>query len=115
MHADDDVYLNAGDSYDAPGVYYPKQAEPTEEELQARAAMVQSYPIMASVYEWFEMQIDGADSIQNIKMQSMTVNGVKYSREVSIEAQVLAFQLLKDMLIEKQAEFKTFAPESDDE
>lgn len=109
----EDLYPNAGDSYDTPpGAYYPglpkEREEAEKEEVAAKSA---SLPILPEIAEWFQEQIARTDSVDNIKIDEMTLNGVRYSRKLSVEAQVLAFQLLKARLIEKAKEFDDFAQE----
>lgn len=108
--SDDDLYVNAGDSYNTPvGEYYPAPpAERVEEERQERAIKAASYPIMDDLADWWKAMIDGCDDIHNIAMTDMTVNDVKYTRSVSIEAQVLAYQIVKEKLIEKYQLFQNF-------
>lgn len=109
----DDIYLNDGETYTPPGVYYPKTENPaTDAELQTQAAIAQSLPIMGEVAAWFEQEIQNCDNIHNIQVTSLTVNGVKYGRDISVEAQVLAFQLLKEMLQNKARDFESFKDEA---
>jgi hypothetical protein len=63
---------------------------------------------MDDVADWFKQAITECDSIANIEVATMTVHGVKYSRAVSVEAQVLAYHLLKEMLQDKANEFQEF-------
>lgn len=109
MPANDDIYMNEGNSYDSPGVYYPTEPEAqVEEQIAQSAPKVASYPVMDEVTAWFEQQIKECDDIHNIQVTTMTINGVKYSRTVSVEAQVLAMQLLKEKLRDKAHEFSNF-------
>lgn len=105
---DDDLYKNDGATY-TNGVYYPEvPAEQVEDEAKARGILASSYPVMDDVAEWFKQSIADCDSISNIEIQAMTVHGVKYTREVSVQAQVLAYQLLKQALEDKAKEFSEF-------
>lgn len=105
---DDDIYLRDGAAY-TNGVYYPETpVEQVEEEQKAKGIKASSYPVMDEVAEWFDAAIKECDSISNIEMQTMTVSGVKYSRATSIEGQVMAYQLLKQLLKDKAVEFEEF-------
>lgn len=106
--SNDDVYVNDGETYQDTA-YYP--TEPQEQkESQAHDAGIKaaSYPIMPELAEWFQTAITDCDNIHNIQVTAMTVNGVQYSRQISVEAQVLAYQLLKEKLQEKAEEFAKF-------
>jgi hypothetical protein len=110
---DGDIYLNDGDTYQN-GIYYPDAPEAqTAKIADEEAIKAASYPVLGKVHSWFKEQIDKSPNITNIQMTALTVNGVKYERNVSIEAQALAFQLMQQLLIEKAAEFKDFAEEND--
>lgn len=109
---DDDVYVNAGDSYDT--TYYPEAPEEQqEEERHEKMIRAASYPIMDDLADWWKDMIEGCDDIHNIAMTEMTINDVKYTRAVSIEAQVLAYQLLKEKLIEKYQMFQGFGKDGE--
>lgn len=114
MSADDDIYLRDGESYQAPGVYYPEAPEEQKAaEQDIRNIKAASYPILEDNLKWFEEAINACDNMDNIVTADMTRNGVTYSRRVSVEAQVLAYQLLKAKLQEKYAEYQEFAKEID--
>ncbi len=106
--ADSGLYPNDGDTM---GTYY--QPEIPEEQLEAeeedRKLRNAANPILDHLIEWFQDQIDAADSTDNIELDTLEVNGVKYERKTSIEAQILAYRLLKQMLSEKQGEFKAWS------
>lgn len=109
---DDDIYVNAGDSYDT--TYYPAPpVERVEEEQAEKAIRAASYPIMDSLADWWKDMISSCDDIHNISVTEMTINDVKYSRTISIEAQVLAYQLLKEKLIEKYDMFQGFGKDGE--
>lgn len=103
---DDNLYPNDGDQM---GIYFPgeplerKQARELEDSL-----LNKSLPVLDEVIEWFEDAIEEANSVDGIQTSTMSVNGVKYSRSVSVEAQVLAQQLLKQKLLDKQSKFIAF-------
>lgn len=104
----DDLYLNDGETY-TNGVYYPETPEDQkEEEVKAKGVIASSYPVMDNVADWFTNAIKECDSIDNIEMTEMTVKDIKYSRAVSIEGQIFAYQLLKELLSDKAAEFAEF-------
>lgn len=112
--SDDDVYVNAGDSYDAPGAYYPDAPEGQSERInEAKAIKSASYPVLPKLAQWFDDQVKSCDNLNNIQVDALTVNGVKYQRTVSVEAQVLAYRLLRDLLSTKAHEFKQFAEAED--
>lgn len=109
---DDDIYpgVNEGN-----GLYYPQTPAKEKQEQAAEAAKeAANYPVIAEVYEWFDEQIKNCPDIRNIQIDATTINGVKYERNVHVEAQVLAYQLLQTLLEEKRDEFKEFAKEQDE-
>lgn len=111
---DDDLYLNAGDDFQA-GIYYPSEDEEAKkEEAEQKAVQASSYPIMDDVADWFREQIEECDHLENISIDSMTINGVNYSRKISVEAQLLAFQLLKTGFTDKLTEFQEFGKNRDE-
>jgi hypothetical protein len=106
--ANDDIYVNDGQTYDT--TYYPKDdPEQVAEETADKAVKAASYPILPEIAKWFEDQIDNSSRNRNIRVEEIEINGVKFSRKVSIEAQLLAYQLLENLLTEKSHEFKDFA------
>lgn len=108
---DGDLYLRDGADYQN-GIYYPDAPEEqVEEEQKAIGVKASSYPVMDDVADWFKTAISECDSVSNIEVATMTMNGVKYSRSVSVEAQVLAYQLLKELLQDKANEFQEFGKE----
>lgn len=108
MH-DDDIYTHDGETY-TNGAYYPKKPEDqVVEDDKTDAVIAQSYPVIKDVADWFQREIAAASDIHNIQVSVMTMNGFKYSRTVSVEAQVLAYQLLQEKLAEKFQEFEMFA------
>ena len=103
-------YVNDGATYD----WQPPQPEVQQEaDKHIKAVVAPSFPIMDDVAQWFDEQIADSRDRRNIQVTALTVNGVKYSREVSVEAQVLAMELLEQKLTAKRAEWGTFG-ESDD-
>lgn len=112
--SDGDMYPNDGDSFQA-GIYYPEAPKEQTEAIAAESAAASvSFPIMAEVLDWFNRQVEKAGDINQIETKRLTINGVTYGRTVSIEAQVLAQQLLKEMLAEKAHEWERFSEEQDD-
>lgn len=94
--ANDDIYVNAGDSFDT--TYYPdpkvnEEIEETEQVKQGNRAA--SYPVMDEVADWFKREVEEAPDIFNIDPD----NGF------SIEAQVYGLQLYQKKMIEKAHEF----------
>jgi hypothetical protein len=105
---DGDLYLRDGADYQN-GVYYPEAPiAQVEEEQKAIGIKASSYPVMDDVANWFKEAIADCDSISNIETSIQTLNGVKYSRTISIEGQVFAYQLLKELLQDKANEFQEF-------
>jgi hypothetical protein len=112
--SDGDIYPNDGESFADNGAYYPDAPEEQKEEERAEVAVTAaSYPIMASVAEWFKQEILDCDDITNIQFDEITVGKTTFNRKVSIEAQALAFMLLKERLQSKFEEFKEFTPEEE--
>lgn len=105
--AGDDLYINDGASYE--DQYYDIPAERKEAEREKAAVIQSSLPVIKDVHDWFETAIDLCDSLDNIQTRQITINDVKVDVNVSIEAQLYAYQLLKQLLTDKQAEFKEFA------
>lgn len=111
---DSDIYVNPGQTESLGGDYYPGvPAERTEAEQAEAAPIAGSYPIMEDVAKWFEAQIAECDDMHNIQTSKLTVNGAVFERTVSVEAQVLAYQLLKEKLQAKFNTFKAFAEDPD--
>jgi hypothetical protein len=104
MPSDDDVYVNAGDSY-ADTDYQP---EPPKEQVNAekeeRAIARANAPIMESIDAWFLEAIRSADSVSNIDLEST----------VSVDSQLLAYQHLKKLLIAQRESWSQFVPERSD-
>lgn len=109
----DDVPMTDGESFQN-GIYYPEQpVERTNDEVSEAAIKAASYPVMGAVADWFIDAVAECDNLDNIQLRAMTINGVKVGRTVSIEAQILAYQLLKELLMDKSNEFAQFATERD--
>ena len=105
----DDVPITDGESFQN-GVYYPTTPkERVEAEVTQAVIKASSYPVMEDVAEWFKDAIFSCSAISNIQITTMDVNGIKYDRKTSVEAQVLAYQLLETMLTNKFDEFREFA------
>lgn len=115
-HADDDLYLHSGETYDGPPAYYPKEPEAqVDERRKEHTVIAASYPIMADIADWFRTEIDACDRISNIETRAISANGMHYSLKVSIEAQVLAYQLLREKLEGKLQQFAQFGKALDSE
>jgi hypothetical protein len=105
---DDQLYLRDGE-FETNGVIYAEEdRDIVEERAKQDGVLAASYPIMKDVADWFQECISECDSLTNIEMVAQTVNGVKYERTVSIEAQVLAYQLLKQLLEDKKNSWGEF-------
>jgi hypothetical protein len=108
--SDDDLYVNAGDSYDT--TYYPEEDMAVREaEVSQKALQAASFPILGDVAEWFEYQIKGCDNLDNIQFDRQNINGISVDRKLSVEAQVLAYRLLKELLSDKYDQFREFKHE----
>lgn len=99
------LYPRDGQSYDNADNYFDEPQERKEDEREETNEENYTVPFLTKIHAWFDDEIAAADSIENIKVESVTINGVVYSSAVSIEAQVLAFRLLKQKLQEKKDEF----------
>lgn len=111
--SDGHIYVNDGETFDN-GIYAPEvPIEQQEQEQEEKAVTAASYPVMASVAEWFKREIANCPNIHNIQTEAITIGETTYDRKVSIEAQVLAYQLLKEHLQAKFDEFKEFVPEEE--
>lgn len=95
-------YPNAGEAYSSD----PKVVTKAEQVDLGKVAT--SAPVLDELIEWFDVQIASADSLMNIETTKLTINGVKYERSVSIEGQVLANQILKQLLETKKADYVAF-------
>jgi hypothetical protein len=101
MNDDSMMYPSDGSSY-ADTTYQPTVPQERVEAEQKQAAILSaSYPIMASVADWFHEQALAAMDITNIDLQS----------KVPVEAQVQAFQLYQAKMIEKAREFEMYRSE----
>lgn len=106
--SDDNIYQNDGESFQN-GIYYPEAPdERREDESKELAGVSASLPIMPEIAAWFDAAVAECDNMDNIQIDEIEANGVRYHRNVSIEAQVLAYQLLKAKLTEKKLEFQDF-------
>lgn len=105
----DDIYLNDGQSFG--DEYFTIPEERQEAEQQAAAEKVASAPALEAIEKWFREQIANCDNLDNIQTRVAEINGIAVSTTVSIEGQVYAFQLLKQLLIDKHDEYKQFAKE----
>lgn len=108
----DDLYPTSSDTYEDNYYAPPVDEERIQAEQDEKAIKAASYPILADIAEWFESRINECDSIDQIQLDKMTVNGVVYERLVSIEGQLLAQRLLKTALTEKYEQFKEFKREN---
>jgi hypothetical protein len=106
---DDDIYISSSEDDSYLPDYNPK---PPEEQTVAiaeeNAAKASSYPILSDIADWFEDQISKSPDITNIAISSKTIGNITYRREIHVEAQVLAYQMLKDLLSDKYEEYKEF-------
>lgn len=83
------------------GTYYPEREDKDEPSpLRDRSS------IQKDCAEWFDRQIKFADSLDNVQVDLLEFQGIKRERRVSIEAQVLAHQMLMQMLKDKKQEFE---------
>ena len=108
----DDLYLRDG-ATETNGIYYPeKPEEQVEAEVKQKGTIASSYPIMGDVAEWFKEAIADSNDLNNIDLNKTEINGVSVS--VSAEAQLLAYQLLGQLLTDKAKEFDEFMQERED-
>lgn len=103
----DDIYINNGESY--ADEYFTQPQERTEAEEAEKAEKAASYPALESIERWFREQIEQCDSLDNIQTRVAEINGVKVESKIAIEAQVYAYQLLKQLLVDKHSEYQEFA------
>lgn len=64
-----------------------------------------------NIVSWLEEAQDYFGSIDNIQLDLMTMNGQSIERRVSIEAQILANKMARDLFAEKAREFKDYIKE----
>lgn len=98
----DDTMPNDGQAYSS-----DPRVE-TEAERKYRASLNTVAPHLDRTIEWFEEQIANTDSLANIETTALKIGDVTYTRKVSIEAQVLAQQMLAELLRTKQQEYIRF-------
>lgn len=103
---DDDLYLNDGETYQDAAYYADEPEERKEAERTAAAILTASYPVMGDVYQWFQEQIDATDSRRNIKAYA-DAHGYE------VESTARAFDIVRELLEAKQAEFEQFKAEED--
>lgn len=108
LGGNDDIYLASADE-NVDTTYYPEEdREQKEKAIETAGITAASYPIMPAIYAWFDEQAKECGNIHNVKTSSLTINGVKVSRTVSVEAQVFAYQLLEELLQDKASKFRSF-------
>lgn len=105
----DELYTNDGQSF--ADEYFDVPEERKEAEKSEAAEKAASYPALQSIEAWFKEQIALCDSIDNIQTRVAEINGVKVESKISIEAQVYAYQLLKQLLTDKHSQYQEFAKE----
>ena len=94
-----DIYPRDGETYTAS---FKKETKPKKNPLANRNT------IQEDMVNWLQQSIDFAGNIDNIQVDKVP-NGI--DRQVTIEAQVLAHKMLRDLLISKQVEFKQYLEE----
>jgi hypothetical protein len=110
----DDLYQRDGADY-TNGTYYPeKPEEQVEAEVRQKGTIASSYPIMGDVATWFKEAIADSNDLNNIDLNKTEINGVNVTMSVSAEAQLLAYQLLGQLLTDKAKEFDEFMQERED-
>jgi len=96
-----------GESFD--NTYYPEPPiEQQEAEQAEKGKKAASYPVLPEIAEWFQNRIKACDTIDNIQITTTTVNGVGYDRNMHVEAQILAYQLLKQLLEQEYHKWQEF-------
>jgi CRISPR/Cas system CSM-associated protein Csm4 (group 5 of RAMP superfamily) len=109
---DDELYVNSGEGYDTDTFYAPKPpADQVEQEVSQQAVKAASYPIMGDLEQWFADWIAECNDLDNIQFDVTNIGGVTIDRKVSVEAQILAYRLLKERIQEKHREFEDFKHE----
>jgi hypothetical protein len=98
----DDTFVAPSDSYQDTSYYPNEPDERVEDEAKEAAILAASYPIMASVADWFASEVANAMDIANIDLESA----------IPVEAQVQAFQLYQAKMIEKAREFENYRSET---
>lgn len=97
-----DDYVAPSDSYTD---YNPGEPqERIEQESHDAAIMAASYPVMADVYQWFDEQIEATDSRRNIQAYAT-------SHDLDLNLTSAAFDIVRELLEGKQAEFQQFQAE----
>ncbi len=96
---DDNLYPNDGEQM---GAYDTRAAAPKTSPLADKNTM------QKDVFKWFQTQINQANDIGSIQIDTLEINGYKYTREASIEGQLLAQQLLVRALTDKKNELKDY-------
>lgn len=110
----DDLYLRDG-ATETNGIYYPeKPEEQVEAEVKQKGTIASSYPIMGDVADWFKEAIADSNDLNHVDFTKTEINGVAVSMNVSVEAQVLAYQMLGQLLTDKAKEFDEFMQERED-
>lgn len=110
----DDLYLRDGETY-TNGTYYPKEPEEqVEEAVKQKGTVAASYPIMGDIAQFFQDAIADSSDLRNIDLNKTEINGVSVTVNVSAEAQLLAYQLLGQLLQDKAKEFDEFMQEHED-
>jgi len=102
----DDIYVNTGLDY-APADYQatiPK--ERLEQESKEAAIKAASYPIMADIADWFQVQFAYLDS-----RTAVLAYATEY--EVDVEVAGRAFDVARDIIAVKAKEFEDFQSEKD--
>lgn len=101
---DEDLVPNVSMAAEYDSTYYADVPKERVEAESAEAAITAaSYPIMASVADWFHEQAMGAMDIANIDLES----------KVPAEAQIQAYQMYQTIMIVKAKEFEMYRSEHD--
>jgi hypothetical protein len=106
----DDIYPNDGSAFDT-AAYAAEPEERIADEVAHASMKAASYPILGDVAGWFEEQLAQCDSIDNIQFDLTVIAGMPVERKLSVEAQVLAYRMLKELLNDKYREFEDFRHE----
>lgn len=106
--AGDDLYINDGDSFGAEFQYYDQPEERKQAEQAQAAAVNAPTPLQENVAKWFEEEIAKCNLPENIMTRTVEIAGVKVESKASIEGQVIAYQMLKQLLTDKFSEFEKF-------
>ncbi len=111
---DDSLMPYDGEAFDTSS-YAELPEDRKQKERDESGIKAASYPVLPKIADWFEQAIKDCNNLDNITLGStMEKNGVVYDQRTSVQAQILAYRLLKELLVEKYDEFKDFQEDLDE-